>query len=83
MPGADEFVIYAWGLSYASVCTSVSDDDAADRLNVELPSGVKPWKVAADPTFATGETNPCPCPDSQEHRHLLFTCDYVDEAVTG
>jgi hypothetical protein len=71
-----DFAAYSMGLIYASVCTSLSDDDATDRLNAEHPAGtVGGWTIASDPTFAAGEPNPCPCNRRPEtHRHILFSC---------
>lgn len=69
------FISYAHGLVYASVCTSLTDDEATTRLNFERPTGVdSPWRISDDPTFADGTPHPAPCPSSPEHRHVLFTC---------
>lgn len=70
------FTAYAVGVCNASVCTSLSDDEATARLNLEHPTGIGPWFVAADSHFADGtHTNPCPCEDKPDtHRHILFHC---------
>ena len=71
-----EFSILAWGLIYASVCTSEDDETTASRLNAEMPTGISSrWEVCDESTFADGTPNPCPCPDQPTtHRHVLFNC---------
>lgn len=72
-----EFTPYAVGLMCASVCTSLSDEEATARLNRERPTGISSaWEVSDDEFFADGTSpNPCPCHDAPEtHRHLLFNC---------
>lgn len=72
----NDFTPYAMGLAYASVCTSLTDAEATQRLNAQHPTGVGPWQVSAKGHFADGVSpNPCPCdrhPDT--HRHILFEC---------
>lgn len=74
MSGRPEFTAYAVGFVSASVCTSLPDEDATRRLNIEHMTGVHPWVISDDETFADGTPHPCPCPDSEEHRHVLFHC---------
>lgn len=73
---AEAFCIYADGLVHASVCTSLTDEQAIDRINEEFPTGIpNQWEISPDEKFASGERNGCPCetlPDT--HRHLLFVC---------
>lgn len=72
---APEFTPYAVGLCYASVCTTLTTEEATGRLNIERPTGVSPWAPSSDPTFRQGGPNPGPCdrwPDT--HRHILFEC---------
>ncbi|HEX6970501.1 MAG TPA: hypothetical protein VF174_17040 [Micromonosporaceae bacterium] len=71
-----EFRAYAVGLCSASVCTSLSDEEATERLNSEHPTGISSrWEVADDPTFSDGRPNPLPCDDYPDtHRHILFHC---------
>jgi hypothetical protein len=71
-----EFDAYAVGLISASVCTSMSIEEATRQLNIEHPTGINSkWVFSDDPTFATGETNPCPCDHSPTtHQHMLFNC---------
>lgn len=70
-----EFEIYAYGLCFASVCTSLADlDEITRRLNSELPTGVTPWKPSTE-RFRQGPPNPCPCMDKPDtHQHYLFDC---------
>ena len=69
-----DFTLYSWSLFYASVCTSLAPDEAKQRLNNELPTGIdSEWSLAVEP-FATGEPNPCQCPDAYTHKHYLFAC---------
>jgi hypothetical protein len=71
---SDEFTIYSTGVVYASVCSSLSAEDTAQRLNTEMPSGVQPWKLADEP-FNNGAPNPCLCDrNPKTHKHYLFNC---------
>ena len=71
-----EFRCYAISLACASVCTSLSVEEAAERLNLEHPTGIaSQWKLSKDKTFANGYSHPCQCPDSPHtHMHYLFEC---------
>jgi hypothetical protein len=71
-----DFRAYAVGLCSASVCTSLSNEDATARLNGQEPTGIdSQWQISSDPTFASGQTNPRPCDDWPDtHRHILFNC---------
>jgi hypothetical protein len=73
--GPSEFDAYSVGLCYASVCTSLPDDDAAQELNWKWPTGISSrWSVADEP-FRDGSPNPTPCERNPEtHRHVLFSC---------
>ena len=74
-PTAPEFAIYTEGLCFASVCTSLSDDEATARMPLSGTS--MGWQIADQP-FNAGtprETpNGSPCPDYPGNRHLLFEC---------
>lgn len=68
------FTVYSMGLCMASVCTSLSVEEAAARLNIQEPAGgTLEWRLADEP-FRTGEPNPCPCNDGGGNRHMLFEC---------
>lgn len=69
------FAAYAVGLCSASVCTSLTDEQATARLNETEPTGISsPWSVA-DEDFANGDPNGRPCNTRPAtHRHLLFHC---------
>lgn len=71
--GTYDFTVYASGIVYSSVYTSLDDELAAARLNAAFPTGAAdPWTIADEP-FRTGEQNPCPCSDKPAtHRHILF-----------
>jgi hypothetical protein len=71
-----DFRAYAVGLASASVCTSLSDEDATAQLNTHEPTGIdSQWQISADPTFKNGDPNPRPCHDWPDtHRHILFNC---------
>lgn len=76
MTASYDFAAYSVGVVCASVCTSLTDEQATDRLNAEHPTGITTrWQVAPDETFATGQPNPTPCEHHPEtHRHILFHC---------
>jgi len=70
-----DFVVYSWGLYYASICTSLSLKETEERLNIELPTGIKSQWKKAEEDFHTGQSNPCPCERYPEtHKHYLFVC---------
>lgn len=69
----DPVFVYSTGLCFASVCTSVDDEETAKVLNLTHPTGVTPW-VVSDESFADGSPNPTPCPDDSDRRHVLFNC---------
>lgn len=74
-PVTGDFTAYAVGLCYASACTSLSDQEAAERMNVEHPTGISSRWSVADEAFRTGEPNGVACHDRPNtHRHLLFAC---------
>jgi len=70
-----EFIAYSVGIVSASVCSSLSPEETADRLNRECPTGISsPWQISSE-AFRTGEPNPCPCEDAPAtHKHYLFSC---------
>ncbi|MGP4092977.1 hypothetical protein [Nonomuraea sp. KM90] len=74
-PVPESFTVITVGLCVATVCTSVTNDEATGRLNVAHPTGISTrWELAGDP-FPNGDPNPSPCRDHPDtHRHLLFHC---------
>lgn len=70
----EHFAVMATGLVYTSVCTTLSDEKATNRLNLEIPTGVGRWAISDDPTFADGTPNPSPCATVEGARHILFNC---------
>lgn len=71
-----DFVAYSIGLCYAGVCSSLSPEETAERMNIANPTGISsPWKIAEDATFESGQPNPCPCDMNPEtHKHYLMSC---------
>ncbi len=71
----EHFQIIKVGIVAASVCTDLSDEKATARLNAEHPTGIRSrWAISDAPTFATGQSNPCPCEHDSSRRHILFSC---------
>lgn len=70
---AGDVIVYAEGLCFASVCTSL-DDDGVSKAMAARPSGTTGgWTRSADTHFTGGQPNPCPCEVSPEsRRHILF-----------
>lgn len=68
--------IYAKGPLSLSVCSPFDPEETTRRVNVQHRCGTElGWMLSADPTFATGEPNPCPCerePDT--HMHYFYDC---------
>lgn len=73
---AEDFHVYAMGLCNASVCTSLTDEQATARINETNPTGIaRTWQLSDNSTFAGGDPHPCPCNEKPDtHRHLLFSC---------
>lgn len=70
-----DFEVYSIGMCCASVCTTLSDEAATLRLNLEEPATPAVWAISADKTFHSGQPNPNPCENSPDtHRHILFNC---------
>lgn len=70
----DDFEVYSEGLVYASVCSSLPEQEVVARMRRRI-SGTKGGWVMAAGGFADGTANPHPCdrkPDT--HRHYLFSC---------
>lgn len=76
MSVAPSFTVYSIGLCSASVCTSLSIEEATKRLNIDQPTGIKSqWVADLSETFKTGEKNGCNCEQNPKtHRHFLFHC---------
>lgn len=69
----ENFKIYAEGLFYSSVCSSLSEGETVRRMQ-SLPSGTtRGYILSGDKTFASGEPNPTPCNETPKtHKHYLF-----------
>ena len=73
MKQMDDFVVYAEGLCYASVCSPLPQADVEARMAARLCGTQAGWALAEEP-FQTGEPNPCPCDKRPAtHKHYLFT----------
>lgn len=69
------FEPYAVGLCHASVCTSLSVEEATRLLNRNNPTGIESqWKLSDDKNFKSGEANGFDCPDHPGNKHYLFVC---------
>jgi hypothetical protein len=70
-----DFEVYSVGIVCASLCTSLPIDQATERLNAEIPTGLSSkWTLSEDKTFASGQLNGCDCPDHSGNKHYLFNC---------
>ena len=70
----DKFDVYAIGIVCASVCSNMSADETAGRLNREHPTGIgSQWQYSGD-SFADGAANPHTCEEDSECQHYLFKC---------
>lgn len=70
-----DFEVFGLGPLCASVCTSLTPEEAELALNVECPTEVRTrWTLSEDKTFAGGEPMPCECPDNPGNKHYLFNC---------
>ena len=70
----EDFVVYGEGLIYASVCSSLAQDEVVARMHRRLCGTHAGWGLS-DKAFKTGEPNPCPCDNQPEtHKHYLFEC---------
>ncbi|MDX3111542.1 hypothetical protein, partial [Nonomuraea angiospora] len=57
-PVPQTFTVTAAGLCAAVVCTSLTNDEAAGRLNTAHPTGITSRWELADKPFPNGEPNP-------------------------
>lgn len=71
-------LVYKSGLSHLSACApkEMPVGDVQDAVNESCPTGIdSSWVFAKDePTFATGQSNPCPCNWDDARVHYLFVC---------
>ena len=65
-----EFTRLSERLLGIQACTSLSDEEATERVN-RAPSGTtNGWQLSTDPELA-----PVPCADNPStHRHVIFEC---------
>jgi len=54
---------------FAAVCTSLSDEEATERLNAENPTGIgSKWEIDKDTPSSVCQDNP------DTHRHIVYNC---------
>lgn len=68
------FEIYATGLLHTSVCTNLTIEEATERLNKELPTGISNGWQLHEGDFADGHSNSCVCEENTNYKHYLFSC---------
>lgn len=69
-----EFEAYSVGLCFASVCTSLTPEAAAEKLNHQHPTGIDSQWELSDEDFSGGQINGCDCPDHKGNKHYLYVC---------
>ncbi len=70
-------LIYSSGLVYCSICapTRFTAEMIVEEVNTIHPTGLgHGWTISKDPTFASGQPNPCECNDGTDRRHWLMEC---------
>jgi len=67
--------VYAAGICYLSVCTSIADRAEIERrANADYPTGIgRAWTIHEGP-FKGGQPNPCPCNEHSDRKHWLLSC---------
>lgn len=74
-PGKTVEILGPIGLIRLSVCTNVDPEKVGAAANYVAPTGISSgWERCPEPNFATGQTNPCPCPDGNGCHHYLLGC---------
>lgn len=69
--------VYSSGLCYCSVCApkEMEAAEVAEATNGANPTGLDHgWSVSSDPTFRSGQSNPCACEQDNSRRHWLLNC---------
>jgi len=72
-----EHFIPHFDLLFATCCTSLSVEEATERMNNTSPTGIKSrWQLASKNELPEGfeEDNPWPCNDNPEWKHMYFIC---------
>lgn len=67
---------YAVGIVNISCCAlkSLSPEEIATEANQQYPSGVGPWLIAEEKTFANGDAIPRQCSYTDARQHWLLHC---------
>ena len=65
-----------FSLLFATCCTSLSIEEATERMNNTSPTGIKScWALASKSELPEGlDSNPWPCNDNPEWQHMYFIC---------
>ena len=72
----EELEIYSNGFVHCSICTNIENIEEIERqVNMKNPTGIgSRWKISEEPTFRSGQPNPCVCEQKSTHRHYLMVC---------
>lgn len=69
---SEEFTVYSEGLCFASVCSTLSQEETERRMAQRLCGTTNGWTLADGP-FETGQPNLTPCNNNPTtHMHYLF-----------
>ena len=71
--------VHVYSEGPVALCACYPDDmpldDVITEVNRQRPTGIRSkWSPALEPTFATGQPNPCPCNATEGRTHRLFHC---------
>lgn len=69
--------VYSKGVVHCSVCIPMDMpmEEVVAKVNRLHPTGIdSQWELSTDLKFATGEPNPCECPDEKGRIHRLMVC---------
>lgn len=67
--------VYKRGPFCCSVCAPehMTGEEVAREVEAGSPAGTGAgWTISTNPTFATGQPNPCPCEQTPGRRHWLL-----------
>lgn len=68
-----DFMVYGEGLLYASVCSSLPQEEVEARMAARPCGTSMGWTISEAEEFADGQSNPRPCDtDPETRKHYLF-----------